>query len=206
MAAGNRSNEVARTGLLPQAGFGVAVSGLSDADLDSMRRLQEAGTGGRRRGRNMARQRLVDGDLAATMALEPILEWAKEVQATHRREPGACTLGELVAFWKTATAKGIKRWADTRGPVGFAWLTFEMDLGRPLDIDQCAGPGHRPPSGLWQASSMASQGKPAATTGSAGQQKHGCQGLDRHRPRPEQCHHQAGAGQQQAQQQLQGYR
>ena len=123
-AAGSRATKIAKTGLLPQSGFGVAIVGLSDAELDKLRRLQETGTGGRRRGRNMARQRLVDGDQAAAMAAEPILEWAKEWRAMQNREAGACTRGEMVSFWQASQARATKRWVDTRGPADVVRLSL----------------------------------------------------------------------------------
>ena len=138
-SAGNRASKIARTGLLPQAGFGAAIAGLSDKDLDQLRRLQETGTGGRRRGRNMNRQRLVDGDLAATMAWAPILEWAKEIQATHRQDTGACTRGEIAEFWLLAKRRGTRRWADVTGPIDATWLSHSsasLDLGQPLAVGQ----------------------------------------------------------------------
>ena len=67
-ATGHRANKIAVTGLLPQAGFGSAITGFSGKELDDLRRLQETGTGGRRRGRNLLRQRLVDGDMAMQIA------------------------------------------------------------------------------------------------------------------------------------------
>ena len=89
-----------------------------------MRKLQETGTGGRRRGRNMNRQRLVDGDQATALAYEPVLEWAKEIQAMHRRDIGACTRGELSEYWLAARSRKTRRWADVTGPIDATWLTL----------------------------------------------------------------------------------
>ena len=125
LAAGDRARKVARTGLIPQAGFGTAITGLSNADLEELRRLQETGTGGRRRGRSMARQRLVDGDPAAELATAPIVEWAKEVRSMHHREKGALTRGEIATYWQAAKARKVKRWADTKGPADVTKLSLE---------------------------------------------------------------------------------
>ena len=45
-AAGRRAHHIVKTGLLPQAGYGANIVGLSDADLDDMRRIAEMATGG----------------------------------------------------------------------------------------------------------------------------------------------------------------
>ena len=112
-----------------------------------MRQLQEAGAGGRRRGRSMAKQRLVDGDPAADLAAASILEWVKEVQAMRRHEPGALPLKDLAMYWQAAKTRKVTRWVDTRGPAdvirlsllrwGWAWPTpwsFVNEQGVELDI------------------------------------------------------------------------
>ena len=46
-AGGARAHRVAQAGLLPQAGYGAEVIGVSNHELESLRRLQELGTGGK---------------------------------------------------------------------------------------------------------------------------------------------------------------
>ena len=87
----------------------------------------------------MARQRLVDGDPAADLAMAPILEWAKEVQATKRHQPGACSAGELARYWKAAQTRwgqemGRHQGAYRRHPAQFAQVA--MDMAYPIDIQK----------------------------------------------------------------------
>ena len=146
-AAGNRASKIAKAGLLPQAGLGTAITGLSNTSLDELRRFQEVGTGGRRRGRNMYRQRLVGGDMASLIAAEPILEWAREAQAMSRAQAGSLTRGELTTIWLAGNKRRVTRWADTKGPVDVTRLTVQRhrwqwtapwlmvnDIGHELDL------------------------------------------------------------------------
>ena len=146
-AAGFRAKRIANTGLIPQSGFGVAITGLSDKDLDEMRRIAEAAAGGRRKGCSLERRRLLEGDPAGELAAAPILEWAKEVRAARRRDLGACSGEELAAFWEASRRRAPKRWADSRGPVdvvrlslrrlGWSWptpWTMRSDQGTGLDV------------------------------------------------------------------------
>ena len=111
-ATGHRMRRIAATGLLPQGGFGASITGLSDEDLDAMRRIAEMATGGRSRGRSMKRRRLVDGDQAEEWAAAPVLEWAKEVRAARRRDLGACTWSELATFWDRCRRRAVSRWSE----------------------------------------------------------------------------------------------
>ena len=146
-AAGLRAQQIARTGLLPQAGYGAEVNGLSNSEFEAMRRLQEAGVGGRRKGRSVARQRLVDGDPAADIAAAPIVEWVREVHDMRRHVPGAIAFGDMAKFWQAARVRKVKRWADAKGPTdairlclqrwGWAWptpWTFTTEQGIDLDL------------------------------------------------------------------------
>ena len=119
-----RAQRIANKGLVPQAGFGTAITGLSNQDMEDIRKITEIGHGGRRKGRHLARQRLVDGDPASELAIEPILEWAKEAKAMHRRDDGACTRAELALYWQGACKRNTKKWCNARGPADVTRLSL----------------------------------------------------------------------------------
>ena len=54
----------------------------------------------------------------------PVVAWARAIFDALSKAHGAIPSGELLRLWQAMRSRGVKRWADARGPLDAAWLTL----------------------------------------------------------------------------------
>ena len=124
-AAGPRARLVAAAGLVPQQEYGAEVTGLSDAELRSLRRTAAAGMGPRAGGRSLTATLLIENDPTRRAAVAVAVRWAEEVWAAANGCADAVPLPELIHAWEAVAARRWpRRWGQVCGPLGAAYLSL----------------------------------------------------------------------------------
>ncbi len=134
--AGRRTPYIFCAGPLPEAVYGAAVNGLSDAEVLTLRRCAAQAYTPRARGRSLSRLLLIEGVPTWRAETEVIMEYSRQVWAASLRgaataDDGTMTLAELSRLWHAVDTKSIlpkegqsRAWAEVKGPIGAAWLSL----------------------------------------------------------------------------------
>ncbi len=133
---GKRMPTIFCAGPLPEAVYGAAVNGMSDAEVLTLRRCAAQAYTPRARGRSLSRLLLLVGVPTWRAEVEVILEYSRQVwQASllgaDVAEDGTLSLAQLSRMWHAVSTKEIlpgagdrRNWAAVRGPIGAAWLSL----------------------------------------------------------------------------------
>ena len=79
VAVGPRTRVLATTGIVPGAGYGIEIYGISDTELTTAQQLAACVETPSAGGRSLTRLRLVRADPTVSLAIASILRWACEV-------------------------------------------------------------------------------------------------------------------------------
>ncbi len=133
---GKRTPYIFCAGPLPEAVYGAAVNGLSDAEVLTLRRCAAQAYTPRARGRSLSRLLLIEGVPTWRAEVEVVLEYSRQVWAASLRgaeavDDGSMTLAEISRLWHAISTEDIlprngqcRAWAEAKGPIGAAWLSL----------------------------------------------------------------------------------
>ena len=117
--AGWRTKRLFTAGVQPAAVYGAHVNGISDAELEALRRTMGACVSPKAQGRSLALTLLLAGDETWRATAAPIQEYSKAVwEATIDMEPRGFTMAQLRKFWEEVRPEEVRRWMDVKGPLG----------------------------------------------------------------------------------------
>jgi len=115
------------SGLLPAATYGVEVLGLSDMELESIRRIAMHAMTPQGKARSRTALLVARGDPAWRPSVGPVIRWAQEVWWTacpRKSAARALTPKDLNHHWTVASQRWPKRWAQSRGATDAAHLSL----------------------------------------------------------------------------------
>ncbi len=133
---GGKASKVFVAGPLPYAVYGSVVNGMTDAEMNKLRRAMATAWSPRARGRSLRMLTLLNRAPTHTAENGAALQYCREVWRASLlggAEPkhGEMTLQELGEAWHAINGKelvdgttGKRRWNEARGPVAIAVLTF----------------------------------------------------------------------------------
>ncbi len=134
--AGRRTSLIFMAGPLPEATYGAAVNGLSDAEVLAIRRCAAQAYTPRARGRSLSRLLLIEGVPTWRAEVEVILEYSRQVWRSsllgaETAADGTLTLAQISRLWHAVSSEGLvsadggrRNWAAVRGPIGAARLSL----------------------------------------------------------------------------------
>ncbi len=127
--AGKRTPTIFCAGPLPEAVYGAAVNGLSDAEVLTLRRCAAQAYTPRARGRSLSRLLLIEGVPTWRANVEVVLEysrqvWAASLQGAAVADDGTLTLAQISRIWHAEGTETIRPgdgqrrvWAEVKGPM-----------------------------------------------------------------------------------------